>query len=150
KDLSKGWVLELLHRYPTAALLAAAKPEDLDAIAYLPTKHIGPLLQHARASIASLCGPAVEELVRDQVRQLRDCSARQQRLEGLLVTAHRALPEANHLDSIPGIGAVSAAVLTAFILSIDRFEDPGKLVAYFGVLPIEVSSGVERDGTPRG
>ena len=37
-------------------------------------------------------------------------------------------------------------MLTAFILDIDRFETPGKLVAYFGVLPIEVSSGVDRDG----
>jgi transposase len=149
KDISKGWVLELIHRYPTAGLLAAASPQDLDAIAYLPSKHIEPLLQHARTSIASLSGVAVEELVRDQIRQLRDTAARQQRLEGLLVTAYRALPKANHLDTIPGIGAVSAAVLTAFILDIGRFENPGKLVAYFGVLPIEMSSGVERDGTPR-
>jgi transposase len=149
KDISKGWVLELIHRYPTAALLGAATAEDLDAIAYLPAKHIGPLPQHARAAIASLCGPVIEELVKDQVRQLRDTAARQQRLEGLLVTAYRALPRANHLDTIPGIGAVTAAVLTAFILDIERFEDPGKLVAYFGVLPIEMSSGVERDGTPR-
>ena len=29
-------------------------------------------------------------------------------------------------------------MLTAFILDIDRFDTPGKLVAYFGVLPIEV------------
>src|SRR5262249_19546862 len=143
KDISKGWVLELIHRYPTAALLAAAGTEDLDAIAYLPTKHIEPLLLHARASIASLSGPAVEELIKGQVRQLRAAAARQQRLEGLLVTAYRELPKANHLDTIPGIGAVTAAVLTAFTLDIDRFENPGKLVAYFGVLPIEMSSGVE-------
>jgi transposase len=67
-DLTQGWVLELVHRYPTAALLAAA----------------------------------------------------------------------------------TAAVLTAFIGDIDRFDNPGKLVAYFGVLPIEMSSGVDRDGQPRG
>jgi len=150
KDISMGWVLELIHRYPTASLLGAAKAEDLDAIAYLPTRHIEPLLEHARTSIASLSGSAVEELVKDQIRQLRDTTARQQRLEGLLVTAYRALPKANHLDTIPGIGSVTAAVLTAFLLSIERFENPGQLVAYFGVLPIEMSSGVERDGTPRG
>ena len=60
------------------------------------------------------------------------------------------MPSANHLDTIPGIGAVTAAVLTAFILDIDRFATPGKLVAYFGVLPIEVASGVDRDGQTRG
>jgi transposase len=149
KDISVGWLLELLHRYPTAARLATAQDEDLGAIAYLPEDRIAELLGRARSSIASLSGSAIEELVRDQVRQLRDADARLQRLEKLLVTAYHALPEANHLDSIKGIGAVTAAVLTASILDIDRFATPGKLVAYFGVLPIEMSSGIDREGQPR-
>jgi transposase len=149
KDISHGWVLELLHRYPTAALLACASAADLAAIPYLPDGHIAELLARARASVASLAGQATAELVRDQVRQLRDVNARQQRLEGLLVTAYRALPVANHLDGIKGIGPVTAAVLTAFILDIGRFATAGKLVAYFGALPVEASSGVDRDGQPR-
>jgi transposase len=148
-DLSQGWVLELVHRYPTAARLAAAGAADLDAIPYLPGKQTEPLLRHARASVGSLSGLTAEELVRDQVRQLRDCGARQKRLEGMLVTAYRGLDKPNRLDTIPGVGPVTAAVLTAFIGDIERFATPGKLVAYFGVLPIEVSSGVGRDGQPR-
>jgi transposase len=150
KDLAQGWVLELVHRYPTAARLAQATPDDLAAIPYLPHPHIDRLLGDARASIAALHGPAAEELLRDQVRQLREVHARQKRLENLLLTAYRGLPRANHLDTIPGIGTVTAAVLTAFILDIDRFDTPAQLVAYFGVLPIEMSSGVDRDGQPRG
>ena len=150
KDMATGWVLELVHRYPTAKRLAHAAASDLENIPYLPHQHIDALLQHARSSIASVAEPAVEELVRDQVRQLRDASARQKRLENLLVSSYQHLPQANHLDSIPGIGSVTAAVLTAFMLDRDRFETPGKLVAYFGVLPIEASSGVDRDGKPRG
>jgi transposase len=150
KDIAQGWVLELVHRYPTALLLAAASPDDLAAIPYLPEQHIPTLLEHARTSIASLAGPATAELVRDQVRQLRDSRARQKRLENLLTEVYHALPKTNHLDTIPGIGAVTAAVLTAFILDIDRFDTPGQLVAYFGVLPIELGSGIDRDGQPRG
>ena len=45
---------------------------------------------------------------------------------------------------------VTAAVLTAFIVDIRRFASPSKLVAYFGALPLEVSSGVDRDGQARG
>jgi transposase len=149
-DVTQGWVLELVHRYPTAPLLAAASPDDLAAIPYLPERHLPNLLEQARTSIASLHGPAAEELVRDQVRQLRDSRARQKRLENLLSAANQALPKPNHLDTIPGIGPVTAAVLTAFILDIDRFDTPGQLVAYFGVLPIEASSGIDRDGQPRG
>jgi transposase len=150
KDLAAGWVLELAHRYPTAARLATATVTDLVASAYLPDKHVATLLDQARTSVASLTGSTAEELVREQVRQLRDAAARQKRLENLLVCAYRALPRANHLDTIPGIGDVTAAVLTAFILDIDRFATPGKLVAYFGVLPVEVASGVDRNGQPRG
>jgi transposase len=149
QDLAAGWVLELVHRYPTAPLLAAATPTDLAIVPYLPERHIAPLLEHAGTSIASLAGPAAEELLREQVRQLRDAAARQQRLENLLVSAYRALPNDNHLATIPGIGDVTAAVLTAFILDIDRFATPGKLVASFGALPMEVASGVERAGQAR-
>ena len=150
KDLAAGWVLELVHRYPSAKRLAGATPADLAAIPYLPQAQLTPLLEQAHASVAALTGAAIDELVRDQVRQLRDSAARQKRLESLLVSAYHALPQANHLDTIPGIGPVTAAVLTAFIVDIDRFATPGKLVAYFGVLPIEASSGVDRDGKTRG
>lgn len=150
KDIATGWVLELVHRYPSAALLAAATADDLGRIPYLPDQQITPLLEHAHSSVASLSGPISAELIRDQVRQLRDVGARQKRLENLLVSAYHDLPQPNHIDSIKSIGDVTAAVLTAFIVDIDRFDTPGKLVAYFGVLPIEVSSGVDRDGQPRG
>src|SRR5262249_56982557 len=33
---------------------------------------------------------------------------------------------------------------------IGRFATPGKLVAYFGALPIEMSSGIDREGQARG
>jgi transposase len=150
KDLTTGWVLELLSRYPTARGLARAAATDLQAIAYLPHDRIAGLLAAARDSVGSLAGAVAEDLVRDQVRQVRDGQARQKRLENLLVSAYRDLPADNHLATIQGFGDVTAAVLTAFILDIDRFATPGQLVHYFGVLPVEASSGVERDGTPRG
>jgi transposase len=149
RDLATGWVLELVDRYPTAALLATASPTELAAIPYLPDQHVTTLLDYARTSIASLTGPSAAELVQEQIRQLRDVKARQKRLENLLVATYHALPQPNHVHTITGIGDVTAAVLTAIIVDIDRFATPGKLVGYFGVLPIEVSSGVERDGQPR-
>jgi hypothetical protein len=148
KDSAAGWVLELAHRYPTA--LAQATATERAAIPYLPEAQVAPLLEHARTSIASLDGATAEELVRDHVRQLRDVGARRKRLEKRLVAASHGLPKPNPIDTITAIGDVSAAVLTAFILAIDRFETPGKLVAYFGVVPIEAASGVDRDGQARG
>src|SRR5262249_50484731 len=121
QDVAAGWVLELLSRYPTAQLLAQATVEQLQAIPYLPRDRIAEVRARAADSVGSLCGPVADDLVRDQVRQVRDAQARQKRLENRLVTAYHDLPVPNHLDTIPGCGDVTAAVLTAFILDIDRF-----------------------------
>ena len=84
-----------------------------------------------------MIGDLQQELVRDQVRQLRDVQARQKRLENQMIQAYQRLPAPNHLDTIIGIGDVTAAVLTAFILDIDRFATPNQLVKYFGAMPTE-------------
>ena len=139
KDISAGWVLELVHRYPTAQRLAAAADERLLAnVPYLPEAPRRLALEHARSSVASLSDGPTAELVRDHVRQLRDVRARQKTPGKTAGGRLSGLPKPNHLDTIKGIGDVTAAILTAFILDIDRFATPGKLVAYFGVLPIEV------------
>ena len=48
KDITAGWVLELIHRYPTARLLAQATTGDLEAVPYLPHARIDELLAGAR------------------------------------------------------------------------------------------------------
>jgi transposase len=149
-NISTGWCLELLQRYPTVRLLAQAAADDLRDIPYLPHARIDELLSRARDSVASLDGRVMERLVIEQVQQVRDVKARQKRLENLLVSAYDDLPEANRLDTIPGVGKITAAILTAFILDINRFETERQLVKYFGTMPIEASSGFKRDGTPRG
>jgi hypothetical protein len=100
-DVAAGWVRELLHRYPTAARLAETTRAELAAIPYLPEAQVAVSLEQARASIASLAGEAIEELVRDHVRQRRDSGARQERLESLPVGAYRARPQANQRDTTP-------------------------------------------------
>lgn len=60
KDIAAGWVLELVHRYPCAGLLALANEPQLAEVPYLPHQHIPALLEAARTSIASLQGATVE------------------------------------------------------------------------------------------
>ena len=148
KDLGAGWVLTLLERYPSAAQLAKARASTLEKIPYLPREHIPPLLQHARTSVASLRGPAIDALVRDLAAQVKSARVRQRALEKLLVEAYRQLP-ANHLDTITGIGLVTAAVLTAKIIDPHRFLMPAKLTGLFGIFPVQASSGIDRDGNAR-
>jgi transposase len=149
-DIAAGWVLHLLDKYPSPERLGQARLASIQKIPYLPSDKAEPLHQAAQQSVGSLRGTVAETLVRDLVAQLRHCEQAEQKMRDLLTAAHDDLPASGHLQviSIPGIGAATAAVLTAKIVDIDRFETPDHLVGYFGVFPDENTSGVDKQGRP--
>jgi transposase len=147
-DLQTIWVLQMLDKYPTPAQLARCRLSTLTTIPHLTEDKAKPIHQAAAASVASFTGDAAASLVRQLVAQLRQSSATSSQLKELMTAAYEQLP-ANHLDSIPGIGAATAAVLTAKIIAIDRFARPELLVSYFGIFPEEDSSGLSKDGRPK-
>jgi transposase len=150
KDFDAGWVLELLDKYPTPQRIGQARLTSLENISHLPKDKVQPLHQAAQESIGSLRGPVAETLVRDLVSQVRHCEQAERRMRDLLATAFADLPASGHrqLLTIPGIGEATAAVLTAKIIDINRFETPEDLVGYFGIFPQESSSGVDKEGNP--
>jgi Transposase IS116/IS110/IS902 family/CHC2 zinc finger len=99
--------------------------------------------------VASFTGATAEQLVGQLVGQLCDCLAHEERLHQLMTTTYRQLPVPNHLESIPGIGPATAAVLTATVVDIQLFATPDRLVGYFGIFPEEDASGCDRNGTPK-
>ena len=149
-DFAAGWLLHLLDKYPTPERIAQARLASIQKIPYLPSEQAEPLHQAAQQSVGSLGGAVAEILVRDLVAQLRHCEQVEQNMRDLLTTAHADLPASGHrqLVTIPGIGAATAAVLTAKIVDIDRFATPDHLVGYFGIFPAENSSGVDKQGNP--
>lgn len=149
KDLQARWVGRLLEKYPTAEQVARAQQRSLTAIPYVTEDLAEQLQTAARASVASFRGPAAQQLVGHLVDGLRHAQNVEQELKDLLVTQYQDLPQANFLDTITGIGAATAAVLTAKIIDIHRFATPEQLVNYFGVFPEEDSSGTDKDGRPK-
>ena len=149
-DISAGWVLHLLDKYPTAERIGQARLGSLEKIPYLAADQAQALHQAAQQSVGSLRGTVAETLVRDLVAQVRHAEQAEQKMRQLLTTAFADLPASGHrqLVTITGIGAATAAVLTAKIVDIDRFATPEHLVGYFGVFPDENSSGVDKQGNP--
>ncbi|MHB1038643.1 MAG: transposase [Pirellulales bacterium] len=100
--------------------------------------------------MASLRGELAGTLVEELVAQLRTHQKAENRLRKLLIQAYQALPASAHIqvETIVGIGPQTAAALVAKMVSIDRFDTPGKLVSYFGFFPEESSSGVDKQGRP--
>jgi transposase len=148
--LSAAWVLTLLKKYPTATKIAQAQLSSLEKIPCIKAGKAQVLQQAAKQSVGSLQGDVAEPLVQELVPQVRHSQAAERKLRDLLSGAYAALPPGNHhhLLSIPGIGAVSAAILVAKIIDIERFQSPEHLVGYFGIFPEERSSGVDKQGRP--
>jgi transposase len=146
KDLSCKSVLDLLAKYPTPQKVARARLASIQAIPYLRPKTAGRIYDAAKVTIGSLTGHAAETIIRTLVGQVRYAQKLRHQYEVLLVETYQALPTTNHLETIPGIGQVTAAVLTAKIVSIDRFDRPEQLVGYFGIFPEDRWSGIDANG----
>jgi transposase len=147
-DFQTNWVLQLLDRYPLPARLARARMESLTAIPHLGTDKAERLQAAARATVGSFKGEEAASLVRQLTRQLRQSIAVEDEIKAAMVAAAQGL-SAIPILTIPGIGAATAAVLSAKIVDIDRFATPDQLVGYFGIFPEEHSSGVDKNGVLR-
>jgi transposase len=144
-------VLLVLKKWPTAEKLARARLESIKAIPYMKPELAHKLHEAAKRSVACLKGEIAEQLVLAAVQKVEQCQKAKTKCEELAIKAYRDLPECGqqHLTSIPGIGEITAAVITAKVGSISRFETEEKLVSYFGVFPERRSSGFTKDGQPR-
>ena len=81
------------------------------------------------------------------VGQIRSLNQSIAELEGLIEEEGPKLAGHENLISVKGIGPVSASVLLSAIGNIRDFSDPGKLAAYFGLVPrIQYSNETERSG----
>lgn len=149
-DVGAGYLLALLDKYPTPERIAQARRKSLTSIPYLSEEKADQIQAQAKRSVGSVGGSIAEQLVRGQVEEIRHSQQAEKRLEKLLIESYRALPASPHVqvETIVGIGALTAAVLVAKIVSIDRFETKGKLVSYFGTFPEANTSGKDKYGKP--
>src|SRR5204863_1925747 len=62
-DISAGWVLSLLEKYPTAERIGQAKLASLAKIPHMADERAQAIHQAARQTVATLRGPVVETLI---------------------------------------------------------------------------------------
>jgi transposase len=151
KTLASSWVLTLLSDYPTPRKIAAVSLPSLLQIPWGKPEKLQAIYDAAQQTVASFQGAIAERLVQDMARQVRQSLKAEKRLLKLLITAYRKVadPRARQIETIQGIGAATAAVLVAKIVSIERFENAEPLVGYFGIFPEQDRSGVDASGCPK-
>lgn len=92
----------------------------------------------------SLVGPGDRAALSVLKLQFAETARNIDRLERSLKKLAQEMPGYELLIGIPGIGAVTTAILLATIDGIENFESPKKLAAYFGIVPKVHSSGSHR------
>ena len=149
-NLATPSMLNLLSRYPTAQKIAAARLSSIQSIRYLKKDKAQKIHQAVQQSTASLHGPVIEGIIEQLTSELQHSLQAEKKLETLLEKAYDGLPQGNHVfvESISGLGKLTAAALVAGIVSIDRFQTPDALVNFYGVFPEENTSGFDKRGKP--
>lgn len=149
-NLATPSMLKLLSTYPTARKIAAARFSSIHSIPHLRKGKAQQIHQAAQQSTASLHGPVIEGIIEELTSELQNSLQAEKRLGKLLERAYDNLPEGHHVlvESISGIGKLTAAALVAGIVSIDRFQTPDALVNFYGVFPEENTSGFDKRGKP--
>ena len=109
------------------------------------------------SSLDEVLGMKFDAIVMTELRvivgQIRACNASIAELEKTIKVEGPKLPGHENLRSIKGIGNLGATVLLSVIGDIEDFAHPGKLAAYFGIVPrVRNSNETERSGriTKRG
>ncbi len=103
--------------------------------------------------------PQVEALVHDQngtlpapirivlmagVEEIRMLDARIRQVQREFETLGSQIPAVHYVDSVPGIGLLTATALVAFLGDVHRFSSGRRLASFLGITPKEHSSGLQR------
>ena len=96
------------------------------------------------ARLKAMALPELDRLTMTlKLTELEQLDALLAQVEAELMKINRQWPEAQRLDEIRGIGAITAVTILAYIGPIDRFKTAEELISYAGLAP-----GVHRsDGT---
>ena len=88
-------------------------------------------------SIPSLARTAMTELI----GQLRDLTSRIKSMEREIVLWHRSNVVSRRLESIPGVGPITASAIAASVTDARQFRNGRQFAAWLGIVPRQNSSG---------
>jgi transposase len=107
-------------------------------------RHVVPrvaaLLADPATALPTILYPALQSAV-DEIRALEQ---RLREVERQIAALATSTPVVAHLQTIPGIGLLSATALVAFVGAAQRFPSGRHFASYLGLTPREFSSGLRR------
>lgn len=86
----------------------------------------------------------VRTLLAASAEEIRVLEARIQQIQRELEALGAQIPAVQQVDSVPGIGTLTATALVAFLGDARRFRSGRRLASFLGITPREHSSGLNR------
>lgn len=83
----------------------------------------------------------VQDALLAVVGQLRDAHERVVTIERKILVLHRANEQSRRLETIPGVGPITASAIAATITDVSLFRSGRELAAWIGLVPRQNSSG---------
>ena len=145
KDGVNEWLLKLLLKYPTAALLSKATLSSVKAIPYISESRARELVNNANKSVASAIDKVTEQLIISTVKQIIHLKSLI-KSQTEMMAKECSVEEVNLLKSFPGISDYSAIGLILEIQTVERFSSAKKIASFFGLHPVYKESGDGRGG----
>lgn len=106
--------------------------------------HVVPRVEGLVAAPESAIPEALRSSLTVTCAEIRALEASMQDIERQLRSLGRQLPVVSRLQTIPGIGLLSATGLVAFVGDVRRFPSGRHFASYLGLVPRERSSGYTR------
>ncbi len=134
------WLLLLLTHYQTRDEIAAASNDELLKIPFITNKIVDQLKKYSSESIAAPVDFATKYTIKGYAQDILTLMDKIIAIKKEVEKAYKS-HSLNKLSTIYGIGEYIAAVLTAYTVDINRFEDVKKYIAFFGLDPKVSDSG---------
>jgi transposase len=144
--------LAALHRLRSAWL--ATRTARLNAIRGLlrevgitipqGARHVIPRLTAALSDPSAPIPDTLHPSLLSAASEIRQLQERIRDVERQLESLARSLPAAARLRTIPGIGILTSTALVGFVGDPSRFSSGRRFASYFGIVPRERSSGLQR------
>jgi len=138
--LRSAWMAARTARINTLRGLLRELGINIPAGAANVVPRVWEILEDADSPIAEVLRPPIAEAC----LEIRDFEARTKAIETQLRILAKEMPVVAQLQSIPGIGLLTATGLVAFVGDIQRFPTGRHFASYLGLTPRERSSGQVR------
>lgn len=107
-------------------------------------RQVVPRIEALLAAPDSPVPPGVRPVLADALAELRELATRQRTVERQIAALAGETPVVARLQTIPGIGLLTATALVAFVGAVPRFPSGRHFASYLGLTPRESSSGLRR------